>query len=58
MKARYEVCYEVITKRTGNVARQRQIYTAESVAEAKAEFLKHYRNSGDLSYRIVSCIKK
>lgn len=47
MKARYEVCYEVITKRTGNVARQRQIYTAESVAEAKAEFLKHYRNSGD-----------
>lgn len=58
MKSRYEVSYEVITKRTGNVARQKAIYTAESVSDAKAQFLSHYKNTGDMSYRIISCVKK
>lgn len=58
MKGRYEVFYKIITKRTGTVSHQKAIFTAENVSDAKAQFLSRYRDTHDMAYKIISCVKK
>ncbi len=59
MKARYEITYDRKNKINGSVTHGlHQVYSAESVSEAKGMFKNQHIESNSQSFKIVACVKK